>query len=130
MYPNNVINTNTIFYQHLATALDHCDDYVDSNVFLDSSTSRHYLQVNAPMQGMTRMHDIFSIKLANRDNICSTNRGFLPIQNLLPAARQGEVLPGLTMSSLISVSQFCNNGCEVSFTDVAATVTKMENVFS
>ena len=116
-------------YQALTTALNHCDDDVDSNAFLDSGTSRHYLKVNALLQGMTRVHDGVSVTLPNGDNICSTHRGFLPIQNLSPAACCGKVLPGLTMISLISARQLCNNGCGVQCTNVFATVTKMEKSF-
>ena len=71
---------------------------------------------------MTQVNNRVLVILLNGDSIMSTYRGYLPIQDLSHAVRQGDVLPGLIMSLLILVNQLCNNWCKVHFTDVCRKI--------
>ena len=124
----NKITTNNSCFHILSTAHNHSDNNMDPNAFLDSGTSCHYLKVNASLQDVTHVNDKVSITLPNRESILSTHRGYVPIADLTKAARCAEILPGLEMSSLLSVNQLCDKGCTVVFTKTQATVSKNCNI--
>lgn len=69
------------------------------------------------------------VTLLNGDTILSTYCGFVPIAGLSETACRAEILPGLTMPSLLSVSQLCNDGCTILFDDNKATVKKEGSIF-
>ena len=121
---SNNLTANENLFHPLSTAHDHSDEHMDSTAFLDSGTSRHYFKVNAPLQNVTSVNDGVSVTLLNGESISSTHCGYVPITGISKKARQAKVLPGLTMSSLVSLNQLCDDGCVVTFDDKKATVAK------
>ena len=82
---------------------------------MDSGTSKHYMKINSPLQKIHCVNDGERVVLPNGEQIVSTHRGSVPIPTLSPQAREAHVFPGLTQSSLISISQLCDDGCDVNF---------------
>ena len=101
---------------------------MDSTAFVDNGTSLHYFKVNALLQDVQHINDRVSVTLLNNETILSTHCGYLPIIGLTQAAQQAEILPGLEMSSLLSVSQLYDGGCIVVLTETEARVTKYYNI--
>ena len=97
----------------LETVSGSCD--ADPIAILDSGTSKNYMKVNTPLYNVNPVNDGEHVVLPNGDRITSTHRGYLPITQLSQAARESDIFPGLTQSSLISIGQLCDDGCTVVF---------------
>jgi hypothetical protein len=65
--------------------------------------------------------------MPNGTTIQSSHTCNLLLTDLPPHAGQAHILPGLVHNSLISVGQFCYNGCIVTLTHDQVTVTKNKN---
>ena len=101
---------------------------MDPRAFLENGTARHYFKVNALLQDVKCVNDRVSVTLLNRESILSTHWVYVLISGLTALAQRAEILPGLTMSSLLSVSQLCDNGCTIVFNKAHATVSKHSKV--
>jgi hypothetical protein len=62
--------------------------------------------------------------MPNSTTIQSSHTCNLLLTDLSPQARQVRILPGLVHNSLISVGQFCDNDCSVTFTQDQVTVSR------
>ena len=81
----------------------------------DSGASHHYWR-KADVKCLNNVQPNKSIKvtLPNSQSISSTIQGTLPLSNELTSkAKIAVVLPNLTSSSLISLGQLCDDGCNI-----------------
>ena len=55
-----------------------------------------------------------SVLLPNGDTIAASSKGLLPISSTLSTqARTAMILPGLNSASFLSISQLCDDGCNI-----------------
>ena len=80
----------------------------------DSGTSKHSMMINSPIYNLHCVDDGERIVLLNGDQIVSNHRDSVPIPTLSTQAREAHVFP-VTQSALISISQLCDNGCDITF---------------
>ena len=65
-----------------------------------------------------------TVHLADDRTIHSTHEGHLPFDNLPPDALRCHKFPALGGTSLLSVGQLCDHGCEAHFTHDTVTITR------
>ena len=66
--------------------------------------------------------------LSNNDVLESTMTGVLPLQGLSSAAKEVQILPYLTNTSLLSIGQLCNDNCIAIFTNTDMLILKQGQV--
>jgi len=81
----------------------------------DSGASHHYWRkADVKCLDNVQPNNSINVTLPNSQSISSTIQGTLPLSNeLTPKARTAVVLPNLTSSSLISLGQLCDDGCNI-----------------
>ena len=87
---------------------------------LDSGTSGHYITPKQATRHAQKDHNTIKVTVANGDVIKSTATDILPLDMPIEAKR-AHVLPKLD-KSLLSISQFDNNGLKTLFADGDAYV--------
>jgi hypothetical protein len=89
----------------------------------DSGATGHFLQDDAPVTNkQVAIHPI-KITLPDGNKIQSTHTCNLNIPWLPDAITAGHIVPKLSHTSLLATKQFCDNGCEVTFTKKVCKVT-------
>ena len=83
----------------------------------DSAASGNYFTVQDAhvLLGVKREQGPL-VTLPDNDVISSTQSGHLPTPDLPPLATKTAILPRLASSSLVSLPQLCDNGCQVLLT--------------
>jgi hypothetical protein len=79
---------------------------------------------NSPHMNPTRDHDPITVQMPNGSGITSSHTCQLDFPTLPPEATQGHILPGLASHSLVSIAKFCDNGCEVRFSQQHCQVVR------
>jgi hypothetical protein len=91
---------------------------------LDSRFTSNFLSATAPCSDKQAAQVTLNVNMHNCTTIQSSHTCELLLTDLPPQARKAHILPGLVHNSLISVGQLCDNGCNVTFTQEQATVSK------
>jgi hypothetical protein len=95
----------------------------DQPIIIDTGCSSHYFSTEANLPNTKPTPDPIPVQLANQDFMYSTHTAELPIPQLPPAARQVHIFPDLGPTSLLSMGQLCEAGCESKFTDTECSIT-------
>jgi hypothetical protein len=74
-----------------------------------------FWSATAPCISKRSAHIPLSVNMPNGTSIQSSHTCDLLLTEFPPQARKSHILPGLVHSSLISVGQLCDNGCDVTF---------------
>ena len=84
----------------------------------DSAATGHFFTLNdAHVLKEIKQDKEITVTLPDNDVIGSTHSAQLPTPKSLPkTATKASILPNLTSSSLVSLPQFCDHGCEVLLT--------------
>ena len=83
---------------------------------LDSGATSHFLFTTSPITNITPSSRSLNVKLPDYACVSSTHTCTLNLPQLPTRAREGYIIPGLALHSLMSVVKLCNSGCEVIFT--------------
>jgi hypothetical protein len=89
----------------------------------DSGATGHFLQKDAPVTNKQIAINPIKITLPDGNKITSTHTCNLDIPWLPDKITAAHIVPKLTHTSLLATRQFCDNGCEVTFTQKACKVT-------
>jgi hypothetical protein len=89
----------------------------------DSGATGHFLQADAPVTNKQVAINPIRITLPDGNKILSSHTCNLDIPWLPDDITAGHIVPKLTHTSLLATRQFCDNGCEVTFTKKACKVT-------
>ena len=94
----------------------------------DTGCTGHYLTVEANLQDLQPTKNPITVHLADNRTIQSTHEGHLqlPLPTLPPAATKAHLFPALGKTSLISIGQLCDHGCEATFTKNTVTIKRSE----
>ena len=114
---NTIVDTNTCAHSNIVFAKG------------DSAASNHFIRPqDAHILDNVEEECNTSVTLPDNDVIGSSHSGQLPNINTLPRpATQASVLPQLASSSLVSLPQLCDHGCECLLTKDTLTVIKDGN---
>jgi hypothetical protein len=82
------------------------------------------LSAAAPCSDKQAVHVPLNVNMPNDTTIQSSHICNLLLTDLPHQTRQARILPGLVHNSLISVGQFCDNECSVTFTQEQVTVSR------
>ena len=84
----------------------------------DTGASRHYFRQQDAiiLNNIKKVANGVKVHLLNNDILESNMTGTLPIPGLSTTAKEVQVLPSLTNTSLLSVGQLCNDNCTAIFT--------------
>ena len=90
----------------------------------DTGCTGHYLTVDANLQDLQPTKNPITVHLADNRTIQSTHEGHLqlPLPTLPPTATKAHLFPALGKTSLISIGQLCDHGCEATFTKDTITI--------
>ena len=69
-----------------------------------------------------------TVFLPNNQSITSNATGNLPIPTLSTTSTQAHILPGLKNSSLLSLGQLCDDGCQILLDKKALFVVKEDEL--
>ena len=98
---------------------------IDTTAIADTGASGHYLRPNDPHIETNGTKTPILVGLPNGAVLQSTNKTCkLALPQLPPDAREAHIIPGLTHSSLVSIGQLCDAGCEATFDKQKVTITK------
>jgi hypothetical protein len=89
----------------------------------DSGATGHFLQADAPVTNTQIAHNPIQITLPDGNTIQSTHTCNLDIPWLPATITAAHLVPKLSHTSLLATRQFCDNGCEVTFTKKECKVT-------
>lgn len=89
----------------------------------DSGATGHFLQADAPVTNKQIATNPIRITLPDGNKIQSSHTCNLDIPWLPDAITAGHIVPKLSHTSLLATRQFCDNGCEVTFTKKICKVT-------
>jgi hypothetical protein len=89
----------------------------------DSGATGHFLQADAPVTNKRIAIHPIKITLPDGNKIESSHTCNLDIPWLPHETTAGHIVPKLTHTSLLATRQFCDNGCEVTFTKNMCKVT-------
>jgi hypothetical protein len=113
---------------HLAISLDCTPSFTDMTTndtsILDYGCTSNFLSASAPCSDKQAAHVPLNVNMPNGTTIQSSHTCNLLLTDLPPQSRQAHILPGLLHNSSISVGQFFDNGCSVTFTQDQVTVSK------
>jgi hypothetical protein len=83
---------------------------------LDSGCANNFLSATEPCMNKRATPVPLHVNMPDGTTIQSSHTGELLLSALPPEARRAHILPGLVHTSLISVGQLCDSGCDVIFT--------------
>jgi hypothetical protein len=89
----------------------------------DSGATGHFLKDDAPVTNKQVARNPIKITLPDGNKIQSTHTCNLDIPWLPDEMTTGHIVPQLSHTSLLATRQFCDNGCEVTFTKKLCKVT-------
>ena len=90
----------------------------------DTGCTGHYLTIEANLQDITPTSNPVTVHLADNRTIQSTHEGQIPfpLTTLPKAATKAHLFPALGKTSLISIGQLCDHGCEAVFDQHTVTI--------
>ena len=89
---------------------------------LDTGSTGHFFAVEAPPLHKQPTHSPIDVHLPNHTTMSSTMTASLPIPQLPRHAREVHTFPALGNTSLTSIGQLCNAGCQANFNATTAEV--------
>ena len=121
---NAIINTNGLKELPSATTIFNKERVVRQVEFAisDSGATAHFLVEGAPIINMKEAKEPITIKLPDGSLIHSTHVGNLDIPWMPNHMTEAHIAPGLSHSSLISTTVFCDAGCKVIFDEFECKV--------
>ena len=96
--------------------------------YADSGCTSHFLKSTSHCINKQPTSNGIRVKLPDGTIIQSTHTALLDLPELPIEARRAHVFPNLNNSALISISQFCDQGFEASFTQQEVQIKKGEHV--
>ena len=127
----NVINNFTKHDMHsVASNTLNCASEYKNTAKADSGAAFNFLMPShANLLGNVKALENGQIAtLPDKSTIQASHQGTLPFKNLSPKATTALVYPGLTNESLLSIGQFCDDGCFAVFTKMHVYIVKNENI--
>jgi hypothetical protein len=97
---------------------------MDDTAMLDSGCTSIFLSSTAPCTSKKTSHIPLSVNIPNGTSIYSSHMCDLLITDLPPQAWRAHILSGLVHNLLISVGQWCDNRCDITFKKEAVSVMK------
>ena len=98
------------------------------NAIFDSGASNHYFKVNAPVHHLKPTAFGPTVTLPGGDTMTATKQGSLTIPELSWHGNNVHVFPKLQSANLLSIGQFCDDGCIVIFHKNLVLVTKHNKI--
>jgi hypothetical protein len=98
------------------------------NIIADTSATSHFCTTEFPVINSIPATKPVNILTPNGAIITSTHVAELNLPSLPPSARTVHVVPELSGTSLLSVGQLCDAGCDVKFSQTGATITHNDNI--
>ena len=99
--------------------------YNTNTAIADTGASGHYIRSNDPHIKTNGTKIPILVGLPNGAVLQSTNTTCqLALPQLPTTAREAHIIPGLTHSSLVSIGQLCDAGCQATFDKHKVTITK------
>ena len=116
---------HSVASKHLNCALDS-----KHTAKADSGATCHFLMSShANLLGNVKTLENGQIAtLPDKSTIQASHQGSLPFNNLSPKATTALVYPGLTNESLLSIGQFCDDGCFAVFTKMHVYIVKNDKI--
>jgi hypothetical protein len=93
------------------------------SIIADTGSTAHFGTTALPVVNKHIATTPLAIYNPNGSVMYSSHVAELDLPDLPPAARQVHIVPALASHTLISIGQFCDAGCEVTFSASHATVT-------
>ena len=95
----------------------------------DSGATNHYIRdCDAAILKNIRIFKGPTVQLPNDETLQSKAQGELSIPTISQVGRNSHILPGLTSSSLLSMGQLCDDGCEIKLTKSDIKIFKNKNL--
>ena len=82
----------------------------------DTGTTSHFFPLGTPVHNIRVAQTPIIITNPNGAMMQSTHTAEMYIPDLPTAAKTGHIVPELASSPLLSIGQFCDAGCDVTFT--------------
>ena len=95
---------------------------------MDTGSTGHYFGLEIPLENSKTTLTPLNVELPDKSIIHSTHTGLLPIPALPPAACLAHQFPKLRGTSLISIGQLCDHGCEARFYHNQAIVLYKDHI--
>ena len=95
---------------------------------MDTGSTGHYFGLEIPLQDTKPTLIPLNVELPDKSIIHSTHTGFLQIPALPPEACVAHQFPQLSGTSLISIGQLCDHGCEARFYKTQAIVLYRDEI--
>jgi hypothetical protein len=89
----------------------------------DTGCTGHFLHIDALCDNISPTKNGIYINMPNNQHIQATHIGSVPISGNLPAAACKAHLFRELHSSLLSIGQLCDHGCEATFTETQVIIT-------
>ena len=89
---------------------------------LDTGSTGHYFAVEAPLLHKQPTKSPIDVHLPDHTTMSSTMTALLPIPQLPLPAREVHIFPALGNTSLMSIGQLCDAGCQANFNATTAEV--------
>lgn len=95
----------------------------------DSGATNHYIrECDASVLDNVRPVHGPIVNLPNDETLQSIAQGVIPLPGISPTGRNSHILPGLTSSSLLSMGQLCDDGCEIQLTKSKIRIYKNHDI--
>ena len=98
------------------------------SAILDTGSSGHFFALRTPLQNIKPSQRPIQVELPDHRHMESTHEGDLPIPTLPPKARKAYLFPALQDTSLISIGQLCDAGCQAIFNATQVQIIHLAKV--
>ena len=117
-------NLKSNFISHTTPTQSYLHALMKDVAILDSGATNHYLKgtTKTPTTKLVKFGPV--VHLPDGDTMQATHSTSLQIPELSPTGSQAYLFPKLKSANLLSIGQFCDDGCNVNFNKHEATVVK------
>ena len=117
-------NLKSNFISHTTPTQSYLNALMKDVAILDSGATNHYLKgtTKTPTTKLVKFGPV--VHLPDGDTMQATHSTSLQIPELSPTGSQAYLFPKLKSANLLSIGQFCDDGCNVNFNKHEATVVK------
>ena len=121
---HNSCNLKSNFFSHTTPTQSYLNVLMNDVTILDSGATNHYLKgtTQTPTTKLVKFSPV--VHLPDGDTMQATHRTTLNIPELSPTGSPAYLFPKLKSANLLSIGQFCDDGCNVNFNKHEATVVK------
>ena len=110
-----------------ATSIDYTSSTTPITAFADSGCTGKFLLIDSPCTNRQSTDNGIKVTLPYGTSIQASHTALLDLPNLPPNARTAHIFPDLNNTILISIGQFCDNGCEARFTQHHVNIDNINN---